>query len=330
MTLHPVILAGGSGTRLWPLSRESHPKQFLPLLGGKSPFQATLARLQSVGGVQPATIVASAEHRFLVSDQAREAGRSLRATFLEPCGRSTAPAVAVVAYDLLRQDPDATMLVLAADHDIPDEAQFAAAVAAGEAAAAQGDLVVFGVTPRWPETGYGYIERGDDLASALGCFRVAAFVEKPELEIATRLLETGRHYWNSGMFLMGARAYLEELERLEPELAAACRAVADACASGAERQIAKAAFEACKSISVDHAVFERTQKAAMVPAGFRWSDIGSWDALWDRAEKDGDGNECHGDVQLHDVENCVVRGDKRLVVGIGLEDTVIIDTPDAL
>ena len=343
MNLHPVILAGGSGTRLWPLSRESHPKQFLPLLATapsstkdgpcpfQSPFQATLKRLDAIGRVQPATVVASAEHRFMVGDEARDAGRKLRTMYLEPCGRSTAPAVAVVAYDLLRTDADAMMLVLAADHDIPDEAQFAEAVASGEAAAAQGDLVVFGVEPRWPETGYGYIERGDDLPAAPGCFRVAAFVEKPELEIAARLVESGRHYWNSGMFLFGAQAFVDELERFEPELAAACRAVAENCKdeSGA-RRIDKARFEACKSISIDHAVFERTRRAAMVPARFRWSDIGSWDALWDRARKDGEGNECHGDVQLHDVENSLIRSEDRLVVGIGLEDTVIIDTPDAL
>ncbi len=331
MTLYPVILAGGSGTRLWPLSRESQPKQFIPLFAGSSPFQATLNRLESVDRAQLATVVASADHRFLVADQAKEANRKLRTTYLEPCGRGTAPALAVVAYDLLREDPQAVMLVLAADHDIPDEALFAEAVAAGEAAAAAGNLVVFGIEPRWAETGYGYIERGDDLPSAPGCFRVAAFVEKPELEIATRLAESGRHYWNSGMFLFGARTYLDELERLEPELAAACRAVAEASVEqpGA-RAIPKAAFEACRSISIDHAVLERTQLAAMVPARFRWSDIGSWDALWDRAQKDADGNDCHGDVQLHDVENSYIHSDRRLVVGIGLEDTVIVDTPDAL
>ena len=332
MTLHPVVLAGGSGTRLWPLSRESNPKQFLPLLEGGSPFQVTLKRLEAVGQVQPATVVANAEHRFLIAEQAREAGRPLRTTYLEPMGRSTAPALAVVANDLVRDDPEALMLVLSADHDIPDEAQFAEAVADGEAAARQGHLVVFGVEPRWPETGYGYIERGDDLPAAPGCFQVRTFVEKPELEIAQRLIESGRHYWNSGIFLFSARAYLAELERFEPELAAACRAVSAACTDEPGcRKIPKAAFEQCKSISIDHAVLERTQLAAVVRATFRWSDIGSWDALWDRARKDDEGNDTHGDVQLHDVENCYIRGtDKRLVVGIGLEDTVIIDTPDAL
>jgi mannose-1-phosphate guanylyltransferase/mannose-6-phosphate isomerase len=222
--------------------------------------------------------------------------------------------------------------VLPADHDIPDTASFAEAVAAGEVAARQGRLVVFGIEPRYPETGYGYIERGGSLPTAPGCFQVASFVEKPELEIATRLIAGGDHYWNSGMFLFGARAYLDELERLDPELAQACRAAADAPSAEepSVRRLDRAAFERCRSISVDHAVLERTRLAAVVPARFRWSDIGSWDALWDRGSKDADGNESHGDVQLHDVRNSYLRSDRRLVVGIDLDDLVVVDTADAL
>ena len=331
MNLYPVILAGGSGTRLWPMSREDYPKQFLPLLGERSPFQATLARLASLGRVQPAIVVASQDHRFLVADQVKGKPFATGNLYLEPVGRSTAPALAVVAHELVKADPDAVMLVLPADHDIPDESAFAEAVAQGELAAAQGRLVVFGIEPRWPETGYGYIERGSDIPTAPGCFRVETFVEKPELEIAQRLVESGRHYWNSGMFLFGARTYLEELAKHEPELSDCCKAAAEAAlAEPGIRRLERSSFERCKAVSVDHAVLERTQLAAVVRAKFRWSDIGSWDALWDRGAKDEDGNETHGDVQLHDVGDSYIRADKRLVVGIGVEDLVVIDTADAL
>jgi mannose-1-phosphate guanylyltransferase/mannose-6-phosphate isomerase len=344
MKLQPVILAGGSGTRLWPMSRESFPKQFLPLLGTdhnskpdvvcppkRSPFQATLDRCASLGRIEPPIVVVNHEHRFLAADQAKVAGRALKRIYVEPVGRGTAPAVALVAQDLVAEDPRALILVLPADHDIPDEAQFAEAVETAQAAAEQGNLMVFGVEPRWPETGYGYIERGPDVIHAPGCHQVASFVEKPELEIATRLAESGRHYWNSGMFLFGAARYIEELDRLEPELGEACREAAQSCKDEAGcRRIDRAAFERCHAMSIDHAVMERTHSAAVVPARFRWSDIGSWDALWDRASRDEDGNEVAGDVQLHDVSDCFIHSDKRLVVGIGLEDIVIIDTPDAL
>ncbi len=331
MTLYPVILAGGSGTRLWPLSREAFPKQFLKLLDGVSPFQATVQRLARVDRVRPAIVVTNQEHRFLAAAQLREVDHSPLKLYVEPFGRSTAPAIGVVACELAAADPDALLLVLPADHDIPDAARFAETVATGALAASQGRLVVFGVEPRWAETGYGYIERAEAIESAPGCYRVASFVEKPELEIATRLANSGRHSWNSGMFLFSARAFLDELERLEPELAAACRAAAQASTDdGAFRRIDAAAFESCTSISVDHAVLERTQLAAVVPAAFRWSDIGSWDALWDRSAKDAEGNTCEGDVQLHDVTGSYVHASRRLVVGIGLDDLVIIETPDAV
>ena len=331
MNIYPVILSGGSGTRLWPMSREDCPKQFLPLLKGRSPFQATLARLNGFGGLQPPLILANQEHRFLVLGQLKSAGVTPLGVYLEPFGRNTAPAAAVAAISLLSDDPDAIMLVLPADHDIPDEKAFSQAVSAGTAAAQAQRLVVFGVEARSPETGYGYIERGEALTPFEGCYQVASFVEKPEIEIARRLVSSGRHYWNSGIFLFSAARFISELRRLQPELEAICQ---DAAGSLIEDhgccRIDTAAFARCRSISIDYAVLEHTDAAAVVPADFRWSDIGSWNALWDSAEKDAQGNVTAGDVHVSGVSNSCIYSTHRMVVAIGLENLVIVETPDAL
>lgn len=330
MAIHPVILCGGIGMRLWPLSRDASPKQFLPLLDGRSPFEATLARLEGLATAAPGLVIASTEHRFTVEDQLRAAGTLDMELVLEPCRRGTAPAVALAALRLLRHDPDAAMLVLPADHDIPDVRAFAAAVMQGEGALRTGKLVVFGLVPNRAETGFGYIERGEPLEAA-GCHQVARFVEKPELQIACRLVASGRHYWNSGIFLFGAARYLEELERYEPALAAAARAAEETLVlrQGAWTPDADA-FAACSDASVDRAVLEKTEAAAMVAAGFSWSDLGSWHALWERAPKNEQGNAVRGDVQLFDVEDCYLHSSRRVVVGIGLRDMVVVETDDAL
>ncbi|MGE5467692.1 MAG: mannose-1-phosphate guanylyltransferase/mannose-6-phosphate isomerase [Ignavibacteria bacterium] len=331
MNVHPVILCGGVGTRLWPLSRDASPKQFLPLLRGASPFHLTLRRLERLAAARPALVVANVEHRYTVADQLREADAGACEILLEPSGRGTAPAVALAAARLLRDDPEAAMLVLPADHDVPDARAFAATVAQGEAALERGRLVVFGLTPTRAETGYGYIERGEPLEDAPGCHKVARFVEKPELQIAWRLVGSGRHYWNSGIFLFGAAHYLEELERCEPELAAACRAAAATVTVQNGCLVPDAAaFARCPAASVDRAVLEKTDSAAMVAAAFDWSDIGSWHALWERTDKDAQGNVTHGDVQLINVEDSYVHSTRRVVVGIGLRDMVVVETDDAL
>ena len=331
MNLHPVILSGGAGTRLWPVSRTSRPKQFLPLLKGISPFQAALARVQQLAGVRPSLIVANEEHRFLVLDQLRTAGAPPASLYLEPFGRNTAPAAAIAAFSLLREDPAALMLVLPADHDIPDDAAFCQAVARGVPAAEAGRLVVFGIEATSPETGYGYIERGAPLDLADGCYHVSSFIEKPELEIARRLIASGRHYWNSGIFLFGAARFVEELTRLQPELAGICRAAAEAVTEEHGcRRITAASIERCRAISIDYAVFEHTDAAAVVPATFRWSDIGSWDALWASTDKDAHGNATQGDVHVQNVAGSYLYSSGRMVVAIGVEDMVIVETPDAL
>ncbi len=331
MNIYPVILSGGVGSRLWPMSREACPKQYLALTGDRSPLQTTLGRLQGIEDLQAPLIVASSEHRFILNDQLRAVNVASCRLYLEPCGRNTAPATAVVAHDLVRADPHALMLVLPADHDIPDQDAFRHTVMAGIAPARAGNLVMFGITVRWPEAGYGYIERGAPLAAHQGCYEVSRFIEKPELEIAQRLVASGRCYWNCGFFLFSAARFLEELRQFQPELAEACRAAANTMTGDQGSQhIDSTAFARCRTLSIDHAVMEHTRRAAVVPATFRWSDIGSWNGLWDSMHKDSSGNVAQGDTHLYDVSDSYIRSTQRLVVGIGLRDMVVVETPDAV
>ena len=326
--LIPVVLSGGSGSRLWPLSRTLLPKQFLSLVSGQSMLQDTITRLRGIPDISQPIVVCSNEHRFIAADQLQRIGVNAVAQILEPAGRNTAPAVAVAAMAALEHSDDATMLVLPADHLITDPLAFRAAVERGRQQAESGRLVTFGIVPDAPETGYGYIERG---AGEDGCFEVTRFVEKPDAARAAEFLESGRFYWNSGMFVFTASKYLKELERHRPDiLDASGRAWKarqqdlDFCRLGEQE------FASCPSESIDYAVMEKTREATVVQADIGWSDIGSWASLWQASEADSAGNVTSGDVHLDQVNNSYIRADSRLVAAIGVSDMVIVETADAV
>ena len=328
-TLVPVLLSGGSGTRLWPLSREAYPKQFIPLIGEHSLLQQTALRLRGLPGADTPLVVANEEHRFVVAEQLRQVGAAPAALLLEPMGRNTAPAIAVAALQAMAAGDDPVLLVLPSDHVIRDEAGFRAAVLAALPAAEQGALVTFGIVPTAPETGYGYIKAA---ASAEGGARaVERFVEKPDLATAESYLASGEYFWNSGMFAFRASRYLEELGKTQPAMIERAR---DALARGKRDsdflRLDRESFAACPSDSIDYAVMERTQAARVLPIDVGWNDVGSWSALWEVAEQDGDGNAHRGDVLAQDCRNTLALGDKRLVALLGLEDVVVVDTDDAV
>ena len=324
----PVILSGGSGTRLWPLSRQAYPKQFLALAGEDTMLQATWQRVAELASAAP-LVVANEDHRFMVAEQLRELGCTPAAIVLEPVGRNTAPAIAVAALQATADGTDPLLLVLPSDHVIADAAGFRAAVAAATPAAQNGKLVTFGIVPTAAETGYGYIQAvagGDAPVRA-----VARFVEKPDAATAAQYLASGQYFWNSGMFLFQASRYLAELERHAPAMLAACRAAFE----GAKRdtdfvRLDKAAFAACPSDSIDYAVMEKTADAAVLPIDVGWNDVGSWSALWQVAQQDGDGNAHHGDVLALDCHDTLAWADRRLVAMIGLRDVVVVDSDDSL
>jgi mannose-1-phosphate guanylyltransferase/mannose-6-phosphate isomerase len=325
--LVPVILSGGSGTRLWPLSRESHPKQFLPLVGDHSMLQQTCLRLRGLPGADSPLVVANEEHRFLVAEQLRQVGAAPSALILEPVGRNTAPAIAVAALQAMAGGLDPVLLVLPSDHVIADEAGFRAAVLAALPAAEAGKLVTFGIVPTAPETGYGYIKA----APGEGLRAVERFVEKPDAATAQGYLAGGGYYWNSGMFAFRASRYLAELQANRPEMVAAARAALAGAKPDVDfLRLDKAAFSASPSDSIDYAVMEKTGDAAVLPIAVGWNDVGSWSALWSVVEQDGGGNAHRGDVLARDCRNTLAIGDKRLIALIGLEDTVVVDTDDAV
>jgi mannose-1-phosphate guanylyltransferase / mannose-6-phosphate isomerase len=329
--IHPVILSGGSGTRLWPMSRTLYPKQLLRLLGSDSLLQQTVRRVGDRDRFARPLLVANEEHRFIIAEQLREIGAAPGALLLEPTGRNTAPAACVAALALVEKDPDPLMLLMPSDHIIEDVAAFTEAIERAAAAARGGSLVTFGITPERPETGYGYIRRGDALRSIGGVFQIAEFVEKPGPEQAQAYLASGKHLWNGGIFLFPAQLLLNELERLRPDIVAACRqALAEADRDADFVRLGKEAFAACATDSIDYAVMEHTQHAAVVPVAMGWSDVGSWDALWEISAKDAAGNSIAGNVVAEDTRNCYLRSEAGLLAAIGVEDLVVVVTGDAV
>ena len=330
-TIYPVILSGGSGTRLWPLSRAALPKQLLPLASKHSLLQDTVSRLVDMPEIANPLMVCNVEHRFMIAEQMRQIGATPRAIVLEPVGRNTAPAIAVAAMMLSRDDPEALMLVLPADHLIGDVDAFHAAIRIAAEAAKNGHLATFGIVAAIPETGYGYIQKGAPLADPKGAFQVAAFVEKPDLPTAQQYVDSGDYFWNSGMFLFRATDFLNELQSLRPDILEASRAALDAATLDLDFvRLDPAAFEACPSESVDYAVMEHTRCAAMVPADMAWNDIGAWSALWNVAVKDEQGNATRGDVMLEDARNNFVRAETRMVALLGVSDLVVVETADVV
>ncbi len=327
--LFPIIMAGGSGSRLWPLSRQLNPKQFLPLADADfSMLQATIRRLEGLGAALP-RLICNEQHRFLAAEQMRLLGIEQANILLEPVGRNTAPAIALAALQVCNEAEDPVLLVLAADHLIQDVQAFQASIQTALPLAEAGKLVTFGIVPTHPETGYGYIEKGDNVGS--GSFLVSRFVEKPDLITAQEYLASGNYFWNSGMFMFRARRYLEELECYRPDILAACR---KALAGGSQdmhfTRVDQAAFAACPEDSVDYAVMEKTADAVMVPLDAGWSDIGSWSALWNVSDKDEQGNVFKGDVLDQQSRNTYVHADSRLVATVGVDDLVIVETKDAV
>jgi len=327
--LFPVIMAGGSGSRLWPLSRQLHPKQFLPLADADhSMLQATIQRLQGLDVALP-RLICNEQHRFLAAEQLRQLGLEQVNILLEPVGRNTAPAIALAALQACTDSEDPILLVLAADHLIQDVPAFHDSVRAALPLAEGGKLVTFGIVPTHPEIGYGYIEKGGTVGTS--GFVVNRFVEKPDLATAHDYLASGNYFWNSGMFMFRASRYLEELERFHPAILAACR---EALTGGEQdmhfTRVNREAFAACPDDSIDYAVMEKTDDAVMVTLDAGWCDIGSWSALWDVCNKDANDNVLHGDVLAEATSHTLVHADHRLVATLGVENLVVVETKDAV
>lgn len=326
--LLPVIMAGGSGTRLWPLSRTLYPKQFLSLTNEQTMLQDTVARLQGLEHQAP-VMICNEEHRFIVAEQLRQRHFDHSGIILEPAGRNTAPAIALAALHATAQGDDPLLLVLAADHVIQNQANFIQAVQQAIPQAAAGKLVTFGIVPHAPETGYGYIRQGKSVSAE--AYQVAAFVEKPDLATAEAYLASKEYYWNSGMFMFRASRYLEELAAHRPDILAACRQAMQGVHHDLDfLRLNEAAFLACPDDSIDYAVMEKTKDAVVVPMDAQWSDVGSWSALWEVNDKDQDGNAIRGDVLTTQTRNSYIYAQHKLVSTVGVDDLVIVETKDAV
>jgi mannose-1-phosphate guanylyltransferase/mannose-6-phosphate isomerase len=329
--IYPVLLSGGAGSRLWPLSRESNPKQFLPLTSERSLLQQTALRVLDPDLFEPLTVIGSAQHRFLIAQQLSEIGVQSPTIVLEPSARSTAAPAAIAALIVSQSNPDGLVLLAPADHRIEDIAAFRSAVRDASEAALSGHLSLFGIPPDQPATGYGYIRLGARLSANGRTHKVAAFVEKPDRATAEGYLKSGDHLWNSGIFLLPVRAFIAELERYEPKLLGHARnALERASRDDDFVRLEQEAFDRCRAISIDYAVMERTDRMAVLPVDFDWTDVGSWSTLADMADRDGGGNTTIGEVLTESTVNCYIRSEGPLVAAIGVENLVIVATPDAI
>ncbi|MEN8134438.1 MAG: mannose-1-phosphate guanylyltransferase/mannose-6-phosphate isomerase [Thermodesulfobacteriota bacterium] len=327
----PVIMAGGSGTRLWPLSRELYPKQFLALTSEQTMLQATVARFGGMAGAEDPIVLCKDEHRFLVGEQLQQIGVEAGAIILEPVGRNTAPAVAIAALQATACGDDPVLLVLPSDHVINDQESFRQAVLAGEQLAATGSLITFGIVPGCPETGYGYIRSGSALAADGNAFRVDSFVEKPDLATARQYLDSGDYLWNSGMFMFKASVLIAELDKFAPGIMKACRAAFEQKSLDLDFvRLDREAFSLCPDDSIDYAVMEKTSEAVVIPLDCGWSDVGSWASLHEVNDSDEFGNVIKGDVIAKDTSGCYLRSESRLVATVGLRDHIVIETSDAV
>ncbi len=330
MALYPVILSGGAGSRLWPLSREFFPKPLLPLVSDKTLLQETANRLDAIPDLGNTVYVCNEEHRFLLAEQVAQIGKSPSTIILEPEGRNTAPALTLAALYLVKRDPDAMMVVMPADHVMTEPQQFVEAVKQGRGNAEDGSLVTFGVVPAGPETGYGYIKRAAEIEGS-AAYGVSRFVEKPDLQTAEQYVNDGGYYWNSGIFLMRADCWLAEIERFRTDILAACRkAMTEGKQDSDFFRVSRSAFQVCPSDSIDYAVMENTDKAVVVPISAGWSDVGAWTALWDVCPRDDDNNVIQGDVIAEDTHNSFLFAQHRCLATVGIDDVIVVETADAV